>query len=59
VADRAAPERPADGEPDGDDLATEVARLVRVSRAFRSSPVVASFRDGVPLPAAQPARLDR
>lgn len=46
--DAASPDRrPPAPEPDGaggDDLAAEVARLVRVARAFTSSPVVAEVR---------------
>ena len=39
------------GAPGGGDLPAEVARLVRVTRAFTSSPVVAEFRAGT-VPAA-------
>jgi hypothetical protein len=37
---------PAGATPGGDDLPAEVVRLVRVTRAFTSSPVVAEFRTG-------------
>jgi len=45
-----APSPAADGAGDGD-LAAEVARLVRVARAFTSSPVVAAARELPPVDA--------
>jgi hypothetical protein len=50
---------PAGATPGGDDLPAEVARLVRVTRAFTSSSVVAEFRTGaVPDAAAVDAVAD-
>jgi hypothetical protein len=58
VAERGGPAAADDGGPAGDDLATEVTRLVRVTRAFASSPVVETFRGAAPEPAAEPAGLE-
>jgi len=44
---------PAGAAPGGSDLPAEVARLVRVTRAFTSSPVVAEFRSAAPPGAAR------
>jgi hypothetical protein len=48
---------PAGATPGGDDLPAEVARLVRVTRAFTSSPVVAEFRSGAVPAAGEPREV--